>query len=91
MHKPLVEEPPNAEIGDEDDGELSIPVEHTTAAHKLLLWPSVQRLLGPQTFDEDYMMQLEEERGLIRVYGRGEGDDQSDYPGSASASSASPD
>lgn len=77
-------------IKDEDDGELSIPVEHTTAAHKLLLWPSIQRLLGPQTFDEDYVMQLEEERGLIRVYGRGEGDDRSDYPGSSSASSASP-
>lgn len=79
----------DAALKDEDDGELSIPVEHTTAAHKLLLWPSIQRLLGPQPFDEDYVMRLEEERGLIRVYGRGEGDDRSDCPPSSSASSAS--
>jgi hypothetical protein len=66
-------------IKDEDDGELSIPVEHTTAAHKLLLWPSIRRLLAPKEVDGDYVMKMEEERGLIRVYGRGEGDDRSDY------------
>ncbi|KAL1967833.1 hypothetical protein VTN77DRAFT_2522 [Rasamsonia byssochlamydoides] len=73
---------------EEDDGELSIPVEHTTAAHKLLLWPSIRRLLAPKEIDEDYVMKLEEERGLIRVYGRGEGDDRSDYEqGTASSPS----
>ncbi|KAJ9319696.1 transcriptional regulator family: Fungal Specific TF [Paecilomyces variotii] len=80
-------------IKDDDDGELSIPVEHTTAAHKLLLWPSIRRLLGPKEFDEDYVMRLEEERGLIRVYGRGEGDDRSDYDrsaGSPTTNSSSP-
>lgn len=80
-------------IKDDDDGELSIPVEHTTAAHKLLLWPSIRRLLGPKEFDEDYVMRLEEERGLIRVYGRGEGDDRSDYDrnaGSPATNSSSP-
>ena len=64
------------EVGHE--GELSIPVEHTTAAHKLLLWPSIKGLLLPYQYDEDYVMKLEEERGLIRVYGRGEGDDTSE-------------
>ncbi|KKA18870.1 clr-1 [Rasamsonia emersonii CBS 393.64] len=73
-------------IKDEDDGELSIPVEHTTAAHKLLLWPSIRRLLAPKEIDEDYVMKLEEERGLIRVYGRGEGDDRSDYERGAASS-----
>lgn len=73
-------------IKDEDDGELSIPVEHTTAAHKLLLWPSIRRLLAPKEIDEDYVMRLEEERGLIRVYGRGEGDDRSDYERAAASS-----
>ena len=62
----------------EDDGELSIPIEHTTAAHKLLLWPSIQKLLGNK-WDDDYVMTLEERRGLIRVYGQGEGDDRSDF------------
>ncbi|KAE8353071.1 C6 finger domain protein [Aspergillus coremiiformis] len=61
-----------------EDGELSIPVEHTTAAHKLLLWPSIRNLLRPREYDEDYVMKLEEQRGLIRVYGRGEGDETSE-------------
>ncbi|KAI1957722.1 hypothetical protein LOZ58_005472 [Ophidiomyces ophidiicola] len=57
---------------DPDDDELSIPIEHTTAAHKLLLWPSIQKLL-PDRIDDDYVMKLEEARGPIRPYGRGEG------------------
>ncbi|PYH95408.1 C6 finger domain protein [Aspergillus ellipticus CBS 707.79] len=61
-----------------EDGELSIPVEHTTAAHKLLAWPSIKSLLEPREYDEDYVMKLEEERGLILVYGRGEGHDTSE-------------
>lgn len=56
----------------DNEGELSIPVEHTTAAHKLLMWPSIKRLLHPHDYDEDYVMRLEEERGLISVYGQGE-------------------
>ncbi|GMG17112.1 unnamed protein product [Aspergillus oryzae] len=60
------------------DDELSIPVEHTTAAHKLLLWPSIQNLLLPRRYDDDYITKLEEQRGLICVYGRGEGDETSE-------------
>ena len=56
----------------DNEGELSIPVEHTTAAHKLLMWPSIKQLIYPQEYDEDYVMRLEEERGLISVYGQGE-------------------
>lgn len=56
----------------EPEGELSIPVEHTTAAHKLLKWPSIKKLLFPEEYDEDYVMRLEEERGLISIYGQGE-------------------
>ena len=55
------------------DDELSIPIEHTTAAHKLLLWPSIQKLL-PEKVDNDYVMMLEGMRGPIRLYGRGEGE-----------------
>jgi hypothetical protein len=55
----------------DNEGELSIPVEHTTAAHKLLMWPSIKRLLNAE-YDEDYVMRLEEQRGLISVYGQGE-------------------
>ena len=56
----------------DNEGELSIPVEHTTAAHKLLMWPSIKKLLYPNEYDEDYVMRLEEERGLISVFGQGE-------------------
>ncbi|PGH08887.1 hypothetical protein GX51_00944 [Blastomyces parvus] len=62
------------ELHDLDAGELSIPIEHTTAAHKLLLWPSIQKLL-PERIDADYVMQLEENRGPLRLYGIGEDDD----------------
>lgn len=75
-----------------DDDELSIPIEHTTAAHKLLLWPSIQKLL-PERIDDDYVMRLEESRGPIRPYGRGEGCGSlrsTTYPMSPSVSSSSP-
>jgi hypothetical protein len=62
-----------------DDTEL-----HTAAAHKLLRWLSIKRLLAPKVIDEDYVMELEEKRGSIRVYGQGEGDDWSDYIQAAS-------
>ncbi|KAJ5707323.1 hypothetical protein N7488_007124 [Penicillium malachiteum] len=55
-----------------NEGELSIPVEHTTAAHKLLKWPTIKELISPKEYDEDYVMRLEEERGLITVRGQGE-------------------
>lgn len=58
----------------DDDRELSIPLEHITAAHKLLMWPSIKALL-PEEYDENYVMKLEDDRGLIWVYGQGEGDD----------------
>ena len=30
------------------EGELSIPVDHATAAHKLLSWPMIKKLLFPE-------------------------------------------
>ncbi|KAL4870006.1 hypothetical protein BDV12DRAFT_166848 [Aspergillus spectabilis] len=63
-----------------EDGELSIPVEHTTAAHKLLGWPSITRVLQPYRYDEDYVMRLEQRRGVLRVNGRGEErEDEKEY------------
>ncbi|KAJ5485372.1 hypothetical protein N7539_005360 [Penicillium diatomitis] len=59
------------QVENDNEGELSIPVEHTTAAHKLLMWPTIKRLLNAD-YDEDYVMRLEEQRGLISVYGQGE-------------------
>lgn len=59
-------------LNNDNEGELSIPVEHNTAAHKLLKWPSIKRLLYPDEYDENYVMRLEEERGLISIFGQGE-------------------
>jgi hypothetical protein len=59
-------------------GELAIPLEHTTAAHKLLRWPSIKKLVASLTNDENYVMREEENRGILRLYGRGEGRDLGD-------------
>jgi len=70
---------------------IVVPVDHTTAAHRLLAWPSIKRLLRPRSLsgyaaNEDYVMHLEEERGVLRVYGVGEGLDRGDggQPGAES-------
>jgi hypothetical protein len=60
------------------ENELSIPLDHTTAAHKLLRWPSIQQLVHAVTRNEHYVMEGEERRGLLRVWGRGEGGDLPD-------------
>ncbi|CEL01496.1 hypothetical protein ASPCAL01078 [Aspergillus calidoustus] len=63
----LIQEPDGAE-----DGGLTIPVEHTTAAHKLLCWPSISKLLRPHHYDDDYVMKLEETRTFMLIHGRGD-------------------
>lgn len=75
------------------NGVLSIPIEHTTAAHKLLsLWPSIDPFYD-KVQDKNYVMRDESRRGLLRIFGRGEGDDGADragagrHPRSPSASS----
>ena len=62
-----------AEVPLEVDGQLAIPVQHTTAAHKLMSWPSIRKLIDVEFLEnENYVMQQEEKRGPLRVYGRGE-------------------
>ena len=55
--------------------DASITVEHTTAAHRLLRWPSIETLLlhRGMTISDDYVMETEEKRGILRPYGRGQG------------------
>lgn len=54
----------------------TLPHSHTTAAQHLLLWPSIQAF-GLES-NPDYVMDLEESRGILRLYGRGEGHDKMD-------------
>jgi Fungal Zn(2)-Cys(6) binuclear cluster domain len=68
----------------------SLPHSHTTAAQNLLLWPSIKEF-GLES-DPDYVMNEEESRGLLRLYGRGEGHDKMDtgrLPASPAAESGS--
>lgn len=73
--------------------DMPVTIEHTTAAHRLLRWPSVKALVSKSksNLSEDYVMALEEKKGVLRVYGRGEGQDKGDggHPSSPSASSTS--
>ncbi|KAJ5790047.1 uncharacterized protein N7518_007058 [Penicillium psychrosexuale] len=55
-------------IQDGSEGELAIPIGHTTAAHNLLSWPSVQSLIHPLKRSGEYVMELEANRGLITAY-----------------------
>lgn len=71
-----------------------IAIEHTTAAHRLLRWPSIKALVSKSKqngLSEDYVMKLEERKGILRVYGRGEGLDCGDgaHPSSPTNSSTS--
>jgi len=62
--------------------EIPIPIEHSTAAHRLLRWPSISALVKQSKLvrqvREDYVMEHEELKGVLRVYGRGEGKDYLD-------------
>ena len=75
--------------------EFPIAIEHSTAAHRLLRWPSIialvrQSKLGQKVRD-DYVMEHEESKGVLRVYGRGEGKDYLDggQPGAVSPATSS--
>ncbi|KAJ5234572.1 uncharacterized protein N7469_003740 [Penicillium citrinum] len=61
-----------SQLKGDNEGELSIPLEHTTAAHKLLMWPSIKKLLNPHDYDKDYVMGLEGQRGVTSLFHRGE-------------------
>jgi hypothetical protein len=62
-------------------GEPALPVNHTTLAGLLLTWPSIQSMVGYLLEAEnikhpsEYPIRQEQERGLLRVYGKGEGHD----------------
>jgi hypothetical protein len=62
-------------------GPPSIPVNHTTGAARLLLNPAISELTRGVQKDkiknqENYPMLQEERRGLLRLFGRGEGPDR---------------
>ncbi|EXJ63224.1 hypothetical protein A1O7_03671 [Cladophialophora yegresii CBS 114405] len=54
-----------------------MPAKHTTAAQNLVLWPSIKALI-PKGITPSYVMDEETSRGLLRLYGCGEGEDKGD-------------
>ncbi|KAL8782601.1 MAG: hypothetical protein Q9213_005233 [Squamulea squamosa] len=69
---------PNAVVSD-DGRHVAISIEHATAAHRLLQWPSiyeiVQRSKGLRQISlaPDYVMTMEQRKGVLRLYGWGSG------------------
>jgi hypothetical protein len=57
--------------------ELSLPAKHTTAAQNLVVWPSIKALI-PKGIIPSYVMDVETERGLLRLSGCGEGENIGD-------------
>ena len=54
----------------------TLPHSHTTAAQNLLFWPAIANFRLES--NPDYVMVEEENRGILRLYGRGEGHDKMD-------------
>jgi hypothetical protein len=69
------------EMLDEDSNthEFALPPKHFTAAQNLMEWPAVKQLLPDHISQKPtYVLDLESNRGLLRLYGCGEGEDAND-------------
>ena len=81
MHKEPEKEVLDERIKNFDplNGQLSIPQNHTTAAHKLLThWTAIKPFyegLFDENYARHYVMLEERNRGVLRIFGRGEGHD----------------
>ena len=78
---------------EDEEGEpelkYSMPPKHTTAVHNLMEWPSIRALI-PRNQSTTYVMDAESQRGLLRLYGCGEGEDKGDgHEGAASPAGSS--
>ncbi|KAF2834864.1 hypothetical protein M501DRAFT_501280 [Patellaria atrata CBS 101060] len=64
----------------DDTDIIRFPADHTTAAHQLMnSWPHIRQYCRDAgIFSDSYVMEVEEGRGLLRLYGWGEGDDKGD-------------
>ncbi|KAI9718143.1 MAG: hypothetical protein M1828_006841 [Chrysothrix sp. TS-e1954] len=71
-------------------GQLSIPSEHKTGAHKLLIhWQAIKPFYRTLV-DPYYVTREEKTRGVLRIWGRGEGHDRSTRLPNRGASALSP-
>lgn len=68
--------------GEKGGLEIALPSDHSMAAHQLLeIWPSMQPFYtSTGVVDANYPMENEERRGLLRIYGRGQGAESENTP-----------
>ena len=72
----MEDEPPGPPVA---PGQPAIPLNHTTLASMLLKWKPIKHLvqhhLGREgiKYEDEFPIQQEERRGLLRLFGRGEG------------------
>ena len=71
-HTKVEQAPTNAETAQPP---LTVESGHCAGVHRLLRWPTIKTLLS-YDLQEDFFMQLEQQKGIIRVYGRGQGVDR---------------
>ena len=76
------------DIVDETSAGVSIHIDHNTGVHRLLKWPVIAKLLSPKEISENYVMENEERKGQLRIYGKGQGIDRYDGAQSSSGSSS---
>lgn len=70
---------PSHAVVSDDGRQVAISIEHATAAHRLLQWPSIDKIVHGSNYirkfsiGPDYVMFMEQEKGVLRLYGRGQG------------------
>ena len=83
---------PNAPVNDnveETSAGVSVHIDHTTAVHRLFRWPLIAALFADRRVPkENYVMDNEQRKGLLRIYGKGQGVDR--YDGALSGAASSP-
>ena len=50
---------------------IGASIDHATGAHKLLRWPMIKALLRNTEPNEDFVMQMEGKKAMIRLWGKG--------------------
>ena len=82
----------NAPVNDnveETSAGVSVHIDHTTAVHRLFRWPLIAALFEDRRIPkENYVMEHEQRKGLLRIYGKGQGIDR--YDGAQSGVASSP-
>lgn len=72
----MEDEPPGPPVA---PGQPAIPLNHTTLASMLLKWKPIKQLVQHHVaregikYEDEFPIQQEERRGLLRLFGRGEG------------------